>query len=145
MGFYGLGAWHTKAHLVRALYEGVVYGHLDHVNRLRAVGATVDLARMTGGGARSTVWSQMFADTLQMPVEVVGGTEIAALGAALGAGVGVGAFGSYEDAVAQAVQVVRRHEPDASATPKYLERYEEYRCIADAMRGPWDRLARLSG
>ena len=41
-GFYGLGAWHTKAHVVRALYEGVVYSHLDHVNRLRAAGATID-------------------------------------------------------------------------------------------------------
>ena len=99
---------------------------------------------MTGGGARSTVWAQMFADALQLPVEVVGGTEIAALGAALGAGVGAGVYGSYEEAVGQAVQVVRRHEPDAAATPKYLERYEEYRCIAEAMRGPWDRLAKLS-
>jgi L-xylulokinase len=143
-GFYGLGAWHSKAHVLRALYEGVVYGHLDHVNRLKAAGATMDSARITGGGARSTVWSQMFADTLQLPIEVVGGTEIAALGVALGAGVGVGAYSSYEDAVRRAVQVVRRHEQDAGATPKYLARYEEYRCIADAMRGPWDRLAKLS-
>ncbi len=144
-GFYGLGAWHTKAHVLRALYEGVVYGHLDHVNRLRAAGATMDKARMTGGGARSTVWVQMFADALQLPIEVVGGTEIAALGAALGAGVGVGAYSSYEDAVTQAVKVVRRHEPDHTATLKYLARYDEYRCIAEAMRGPWDRLAKLSG
>ena len=143
-GFYGLGAWHTKAHVVRALYEGVVYSHLDHVNRLRGAGAKINAARMTGGGARSKVWAQMFADALQLPVEVVGGTEIAALGAAIGAGVGVGAFSSYEDAVGQAVQVVRRHEPDASATPKYLARYEEYQFIAEAMRGAWDRLAKLS-
>jgi L-xylulokinase len=143
-GFYGLGAWHTKAHVVRALYEGVVYGHLDHINRLHDAGAKMDRARLTGGGARSSVWSQMFADVLQLPVEVVGGTEIAALGVALAAGVGVGAYSSYEDAVAQAVQVVRRHEPDAVATPKYLARYEEYRYIAEAMRGPWDRLVKLS-
>lgn len=143
-GFYGLGAWHTKAHVLRALYEGVVFSHLDHVNRLRAVGAAVDAARMTGGGARSIVWAQMFADALQLPIEVVGGSEIAARGAALGAGVGVGAFATYQEAVQQAVQVVRRHEPDAAATPHYLARYDEYQSIAQAMRAPWDRLAKLS-
>ena len=99
---------------------------------------------MTGGGARSKVWAQMFADALQLPIEVVGGTEIAALGAALGAGVGAGVYGSYDDAVRQAVQVVRRHEPNAEATPKYLSRYQEYLGIAEAIRGPWDRLAKLS-
>ncbi len=143
-GFYGLGAWHTKAHVLRALYEGVVYGHLDHVNRLRAAGAQMDLARLTGGGARSQVWSQMFADALELPVEVPAATEIAALGAAMAAGIGVGAYAGYADAV-QAVHVVRRHEPQAEATAKYLARYEEYRCLLDAMREPWRRLERLNG
>jgi L-xylulokinase len=143
-GFYGLGAWHTKAHVLRALYEGVVYGHLDHVNKLRAAGAQVDVARMTGGGARSEVWTQMFADALELPIEVPGASEIAALGAALGAGIAVGAYAGYADAVAQAVQVVRRHEPQPDVTPKYLARYEEYRCLLDAMREPWRRLEKLS-
>jgi L-xylulokinase len=143
-GFYGLGAWHTKAHVLRALYEGVVYGHLDHINRLRAAGAQMDVARLTGGGARSRVWTQMFADALELPIEVPGATEIAALGAAIAAGVGVGVYASHADAIAQAVQVVRRHEPQAEATPKYLARYEEYRCLLDAMREPWRRLEKLS-
>lgn len=143
-GFYGLGAWHTKAHILRALYEGVVYGHLDHVNRLRAVGARLNVARMTGGGARSHVWTQMFADALQLPIEVPSASEIAALGAAVAAGVGVGAYADHADAVAQAVTIVRRHEPDASATPKYLARYEEYKCLVEAMHEPWRRLEKLS-
>ena len=69
-GFYGLGAWHSKAHVLRALYEGVVYGHLDHINQLRAVGAQMSLGRLTGGGARSSVWTQIFADALELPIEV---------------------------------------------------------------------------
>jgi len=143
-GFYGLGAWHTKAHVLRALYEGVVYGHLDHVNRLRTAGAQMSLARLTGGGARSTVWAQMFADALELPIEVPGATEIAALGAAMTAGIGVGVYAGHADAVAQAVQVVRRHEPQAEATPMYLARYQEYRCLLEAMREPWRRLEKLS-
>jgi L-xylulokinase len=143
-GFYGLGAWHTKAHVLRALYEGVVYGHLDHVNRLKAAGATMSIARLTGGGARSRIWTQMFADTLQLPIEVPAASEIAALGAALAAGIGVGAYTSHANAVDQAVQIVRRHEPDAEATPRYLARYEEYQHLLEAMRDPWRRLEKLS-
>ncbi len=143
-GFYGLGAWHTKAHVLRALYEGVVYGHLDHVNRLKAAGARIKVARLTGGGARSEVWTQMFADTLELPIEVPAASEIAALGAAIGAGIGVGVYAGYAGAVEQAVQVVRRHEPQAEATRKYLARYEEYRCLLEAMREPWRRLEKLS-
>ena len=129
---------------LRALYEGVVYGHLDHVNRLKSAGADMTVARLTGGGARSKVWSQMFADALQMPIEAPGATEIAALGAAIVAGIGAGVYADYADAVGQAVQIVRRHEPNPEATPKYLARYAEYRCLLDAMREPWRRLEKLS-
>jgi L-xylulokinase len=142
-GFYGLGAWHTKAHLLRALYEGVVYGHLDHVNRLKSAGATMRVARITGGGARSHVWTQMFADALELPVETTAATETAALGAALAAGIGSGVYASHAAAVQQAVQVGRRHEPDGEATPKYLARYREYVTLLEAMREPWHRLAKL--
>lgn len=142
-GFYGLGAWHTKAHVLRALYEGVVYGHLDHVNRLKAAGAQMKVGRMTGGGARSTVWTQMFADALELPIEVPGATENAALGVAIAAGIGVGVYRDYDDAVAQTVHVARRHEPQADATPSYLARYAEYRCLVEAMHEPWRRLEKL--
>jgi L-xylulokinase len=143
-GFYGLGAWHTKTHVLRALYDGVVYGHLDHVNRLRSAGAKMKVGRLTGGGARSTVWTQILADALELPIEVPAATEIAALGTAIAAGIGVGVYANHEDAMAQAVEIVRRQEPQAEATPKYLERYEEYRCLAEAMREPWGRLEKPS-
>ncbi len=143
-GFYGLGAWHTKAHVLRALYEGVVYGHLDHVNRLKAAGAQMNLARLTGGGARSAGWTQMFADALEMPIEVPAASEIAALGAAIAAGIGVGAYTDYADAVAQTVRVLRRHEPQAEAAAKYLARYQEYQFLLEAMHEPWRRLEKLS-
>jgi L-xylulokinase len=143
-GFYGLGAWHTKAHVLRALYEGVVYGHLDHVNRLRSAGAEMKVGRLTGGGARSTVWTQIFADAMELPIEVPAASEIAALGTAIAAGIAVGVYAGHEEAMAQAVEIVRRQEPQAGATPKYLERYEEYRCLSEAMREPWGRLEKLS-
>lgn len=143
-GFYGIAGWHTKAHVVRALYEGVVYCHLNHIEKLRAAGAEMDVARLTGGGSRSQVWTQIFADALQLPMEVPKGVEMGARGAALCAGIGAGVYKDHADAVAKAVQLERRQEPNAEATPHYLARYAEYQRLLQAMQEPWDHLNKLS-
>ncbi len=143
-GFYGLGAWHTKAHVLRALYEGVVYGHLHHIEKLRAAGAVIDKARMTGGGSHSHVWTQMFADALGLPIEVPEGAEVAARGVALAAGIGAGVYRDYAEAVAKVVQVERVHQPNPETAPAYLARYREYINILEALKEPWNRLARLA-
>ncbi|CAB1058427.1 Carbohydrate kinase, FGGY family [Olavius sp. associated proteobacterium Delta 1] len=142
-GFYGIAGWHTKAHMLRSLYEGVVYGHLSHFEKLRDAGSQVDVARLSGGGAHSSVWTQIFADTLQLPMEVPDGIEIGARGAALSAGIGVGVYKDHADAVATAVKIERRQEPNPAATPFYLERYAEYKKLLECMQEPWDRLSRL--
>ena len=142
-GFYGIAGWHTKAHMVRALYEGIVYCHLDHIENLRRAGAVTEMARITGGGSRSVVWTQMFADALQLPVEVPDGTEIGARGAAMCAGIGVGAYQDHADAVNHAVTLQRRQEPNPEVASSYLARYAEYRRLARAMQDPWDHLNKL--
>ncbi len=142
-GFYGIGGWHTRAHLLRSLYEGVVYSHLSHVENLRELGARIDMVRLSGGGSRSHVWTQIFADTLQVPVEVADGSEMGARGAAMSAGIGVGAYRDHADAVAQAVRIVRRQEPNPEATRHYLARYAEYRRLLEAMQQPWEHLSSL--
>ena len=143
-GFYGVAGWHTRAHLLRALYEGVVFGHLSHIEKLRAAGAQINIARLTGGGSRSSVWSQMFADTIQVPMEVSDGNELGARGAALSAGIGAGIYRDYAEAVQEAVSVVRVHEPIAANTPHYLARYAEYQRLIHAMQTPWQELSKLS-
>lgn len=143
-GFYGVAGWHTKAHMLRALYEGVVYGHLNHIEKLRQAGAKMDAARFTGGGSRSKVWTQIFADAIQLPMEVPEGAEIGARGAAMSAGIGAGVYKDHADAVAKAVKLERRQEPNPEATPFYLARYTEYKRLLEAMRDPWSRLSKLS-
>lgn len=142
-GFYGVAGWHTRAHLLRALYEGVVFGHLSHIEKLKAAGGQINAARLAGGGSRSKVWSQMFADTIQVPMEVPDGNELGARGAAITAGIGAGVYTNYLEAVQEAVKVVRVHEPDPANTPHYLARYAEYQRLVDVMREPWEALNRL--
>jgi L-xylulokinase len=142
-GFYGVAGWHTRAHLLRALYEGVVFGHLSHIEKLRAAGAQINSARLTGGGSRSAVWSQIFADTIQVPMEISDGNELGARGVALSAGIGAGVYSDYEEAVREAVSVVRVHEPIAVNKPVYLERYMEYQRLIRVMQEPWEALNKL--
>ncbi len=142
-GFYGVAGWHTRAHLLRALYEGVVYCHLSHINKLRKAGAQITSARMAGGGSHSEVWSQMFADVLQIPMEVSDGNELSARGAALSAAVGAGIFHDYSEATAEAVSIVRVHEPISANAQPYLERFVEYENLVKVMQTSWDALKKL--
>ncbi|MEO8354494.1 MAG: FGGY-family carbohydrate kinase [Chloroflexota bacterium] len=143
-GFYGVAGWHTRAHLLRALYEGVVFGHLSHIEKLRRAGGQINTARLAGGGSRSAVWSQMFADTIQVPMEVSDGNELGARGAALSAGIGAGIYSDYAEAVREAVSVVRVHEPISANTPHYLARYAEYERVIKVMQEPWEALNKLN-
>jgi len=142
-GFYGVAGWHTRAHLLRALYEGVVFGHLSHIENLRTAGGKFNTARLAGGGSRSMVWSQMFADTIQVPVEISDGNELGARGVALSAGIGAGIYKDYAEAVQEAVKVIRVHEPNPANTPHYLARYAEYQRLAMVMQEPWEALNKL--
>lgn len=142
-GFYGVAGWHNRLHLLRALYEGVVYCHLSHINKLRKAGAQIVSARMTGGGSRSEVWTQMFADVLQMEIEVSDGNELSARGAAFSAAIGAGIYRDYAEAAQEAVSVVRKHEPVPTNTNIYLERYAEYERLSRVMQEPWEFLNKL--
>ena len=82
-GFLGLHGWHGKAHMLRAVYEGVVFSHKTHMDRLLGHRGPAQAARIAGGAARSSVWVQMFADVLQIPIELTSCEELGAMGAAI--------------------------------------------------------------
>ncbi len=123
--------------MLRAVYEGVVFSHKTHIDRLLSHRGPARAARMAGGAARSEVWVQMFADVLQLPIELTACEELGAMGAALCAGVAVGIFGSFPEAVAQMVRVSRTVEPGTANRAVYLDKYGRYRKYIEALRGGW--------
>lgn len=137
--FLGMRGWHDRGHLLRALLEGVVLNHRWHVDVLRSRLPVTGPARLTGGAARSTVWSQMFADALRRPVLVTNVEESAARGAALLAACAVGLLGGGTDPRAGA-SVVRRHEPDPDRVAVLDEAYRTYRDAQEALGPVWARL-----
>jgi sugar (pentulose or hexulose) kinase len=123
-GFHGLGLETDRADLLRAVYEGVAAALALGVE---AFDVEVTDLRVTGGGARSRLWTRLLAAFSGGPVRVPAAEETGARGAAICAGVAAGRYAGVEAAVSEAVDVRRRHEP----TP---ERVERYRAVADAVR-----------
>lgn len=142
-GFHGLAGWHGEGHLLRALFEGVVFEHRRHIDTLVSSGVSFEAAVLSGGGSRSPVWPQMFADCLGVPIRVAEAQETGALGAAIGAGIGAGCFASYEKAVAAMTRTARHYWPDPAMKPHYDTRYALYERLAEALRPIWADLAAL--
>lgn len=144
-GFAGVAGWHTRAHLMRALLEGVVFGHRWHIERLRSAGAPFAEAVLSGGGSRSTIWPQIFADVLDVPVSVARSRETGALGAAIAAGTGAGLFADYAAGAAAMVVAERHYRPDPALAGLYERRYRIYEDMTEAMTPIWKRMAALGG
>ncbi|KRB62113.1 xylulose kinase [Rhizobium sp. Root708] len=140
-GFYGMAGWHTKGHLIRALLEGVAFGHRQHVETIRKAGATFEEAVLSGGGSRSQFWPQIFADVLGVPVTVAVSRETGALGAAIAAGTGVGLFAGFTEGAAAMVRTDRHYQPNGALKAHYNRRYGLYQDIAEAMTPLWRRLS----
>jgi xylulokinase len=130
----GLAADHTRAHVVRAILEGVAFSLKDTLTIFRELGIPVKAIRLGGGGARSSLWRQIQADVYGQGVEIVQAEEGAAYGAALLAGVGAGIWGSVDAACDAVVHVAGRTAPDPQAVIVMQESYARYRRIYPALR-----------
>ncbi|HLZ92242.1 MAG TPA: xylulokinase [Candidatus Acidoferrum sp.] len=130
----GLTAQHTRAHVIRAILEGVAFSLRDTFTIFRNLGVPVKSVRLGGGGARSFLWQQIQADIYGMPVNLVAAEEGAAYGAALLAGVGIGAWESVDFACAKAVQVAKRVDPISANVERMNSRYQAYQKLYPALR-----------
>ncbi|MFT6675142.1 MAG: L-xylulokinase [Sulfitobacter sp.] len=139
-GFYGIAGWHSEGHMLRALFEGVMFEHKRHISVLQQAGVSFERAVLSGGGARSPHWPQMFADCLGVPITVAQAQETGALGAAIGAGVATGEFEDYETAIAAMTRPARKCIPDPSKTVFYTKRYAAWLDLGARMRGFWSSL-----
>jgi xylulokinase len=132
--FVGLQIRHDTGALTRAVLEGVAFGLRDCLDLLFELGAGVDVARVSGGGARSELWLRIVASVLELPLERVAVDEGAAFGAALLGGVAVGVWEDVPAACAATVRVRDTIEPVADWVEIYREQRERYRALYPALR-----------
>jgi len=131
----GLSASHTRAHVVRAILEGVTFSLRDTFTLFREMKVPVTSIRLGGGGARSPLWRQIQADVYGHAVEIVEAEEGAAYGAAILAGVGAGLWPTVDAACASTVRVATRVNPQPAAVATLNASYSAFRQIYPATKG----------
>jgi xylulokinase len=131
--FVGISASHTRAHLVRAILEGVAFSLKDTFTIFEEIDVPVRCIRLGGGGARSQVWQQIQADIYGRDVEIVAVEQGAAYGAAILAGIGAGCWQSVDRACEAIVRVASRVHPQAENSSLLQQSYQAYRRIYPAL------------
>jgi xylulokinase len=130
----GLTASHGRAHIVRAIMEGVAFSLKDTLTIFAEIGVPARAIRLGGGGARSPIWRQIQADVYGQPVEILAAEEGAAYGAALLAGVGAGVWPSADAACDAVVQIAQRVAPRAAESAKLQDLYGLYRRLYPSLK-----------
>jgi xylulokinase len=141
--FVGLSLRHTRAHMARAVLEGVAFGMRDSLDIIREMGVAIEQVRASGGGARSSLWRQIQADVNKAPLVLINVDEGPAYGAALLATVATGMFTSVEEACDATIRVVDSCAPDAERSRQYDAWFAEYQAAYRALAPGFRRVAAL--
>lgn len=137
--FIGMSINHTKKHLLRSVYEGITFCHKMHVEKLLEGRQTPPRAiRLAGGAAHSTVWTQMFSDILQIPVETVSANETGALGCAIAVSVAIQENRDIKEAVDRMCKVTNYVTPNMEFKEIYQRKYSLYKKTIDCLDSMWD-------
>ncbi len=138
--FFGLSAVHTKAHMIRAVMEGVSYSLNDCLNILKEMGADVGEMLACGGGGSSPLWRQMLADIYGCPVKTVVSKEGPALGVAILAAVGAGLYSSVKEACKELVKTNEPQQPIEENLETYAKVYSAYTLLYPALKDSYQTL-----
>ncbi len=143
----GFGDVHTRAHVYRAILEGLAYALLDGKERTeQRSGIPITALRVTGGGSQSDAAMQLTADIFGLPTARPHIYETTGLGAAIDAAVGLRLHPSFDAAVQQMTRVGQRFEPDPSAREIYEGLYQRvYRKMYDKLRPLYEEIREITG
>ena len=130
--FFGIRPWHTRAHFVRALLEGVAFLYPPLVDILAGYVSPIRSITLVDGEAKSQVWNSIKADVMARPVATTNVLEAAAVGAAVLAGMACGEFSSAKHGVDALVTPGRLYEPE----PERSRRYAQARARSEAVYLP---------
>lgn len=131
--FVGLTLRHGKAHMTRAVMEGITFAMRDSLELMRELGVAPEVVRASGGGAESAVWRQMMADVFQTSITTSAVPQGAAHGAVLLAGVGAGIFESVEEAASRGLKWTEPVQPNHETFEAFDAAYARYRELYPAL------------
>lgn len=143
----GFGDVHGRAHVYRAILEGLAYALREGADRtVRKSGVPIRELRVSGGGSQSRAAVQLFADVFGIPASRPHTHEAAGLGAAIDVAVGLGIHRDAETAVAAMVRIVDRFEPDAASGRVYDDLYRSvYLPMYERLKPLYREIRRITG
>jgi xylulokinase len=140
--FIGLTLRHERAHMTRAVLEGVSFGLKDSFTLIQKAGlATIHQVRASGGGMKSTLWKQILASVLNTELVTVNTTEGGAYGAALLAGVGAGVWKNISSACKECITITGRTLPQQKQVEVYQKAYLVYQELYPELKNSFNKLA----
>ncbi len=121
----GFNDWHTRAHVYKAIIEGIDYALREGLERMERRGRQkIDFVTVSGGGAQSDLICQIAADIFNKPVKRVQTHETCALGAAIITFTACGTYKTVDDAVDNMVRFVDTFTPNPENVKIYDDLYK---------------------
>jgi len=143
--FIGLTLRHSRAHMARAVLEGVAFGLKDSFTLIQNAGlGEITQVRGSGGGTKGALWRQIMASVLNAELVTVNSAEGGAYGAALLAGVGAGAWSDVASACKQSIRITVSTLPVEKEADLYRESYAVYQGLYPALKNDFQKISRLA-
>ncbi|MBU4349195.1 xylulokinase [bacterium] len=142
--YFGISGKHDQRHFTRSVLEGVTFALKDSLELIKDKGVKIKEIRAIGGGAKSRVWQQILADILGEEINLLNVEEGPAFGAALIAGVGVGVYGSFAEAVNRIIKVEKTIIPRTQNSERYNQYYQLYKKLYYSLKENFKELAKLT-
>ena len=133
--FIGLSMDTTRSDMILAVLEGVAFAIRDSVEVARSLGIVINKSKICGGGAKSAIWKRIFANVLNVTLEVPASEQGPGIGGAMLAMVADKAFGSVAEACAVLTGTASVVTPEPALVAAYAERYEKFSKIYPAVKG----------
>jgi sugar (pentulose or hexulose) kinase len=143
----GFGDVHTRAHLYRAIIEGLAYALRDGAERSqRRSGSPMTEVRVAGGGSQSDAAMQITADIFNLPASRPHVADASGLGAAMDAAVGLGIHPDFSSAVAEMTRVRDTFDPNPATSRVYDRLYREvYLKMYRRLKPLYERIRDITG
>lgn len=142
--FIGLTLRHSRAHMTRAVLEGVAFGLKDSFTLIQNAGlGKITQVRASGGGTKGELWREILASVLEAELVTVNTSEGAAFGAALLAGVGAVVWSDVPSACKATIHLTGQTLPDEAQVKIYRKMYPLYRELYPALTSSFNKIGTL--
>jgi xylulokinase len=141
--FVGLTNKHGRGHMARAVMEGVAMSLRESLEIIKGLNVPVRELRLSGGGAKSQLWKQIFADVMDQAACTINAEQGPAYGVALLAAVGAGQFKNIEEACKATIEVIKKTPPKRAAVKSYNKSFPIYQSLYGALKQTFDDISKL--